>query len=324
MPTSQAMSDNPTNSTTESNQARDLFDLTDRVAVVTGGSRGLGREMVMAFAERGADVVIASRKLDNCEQLATEVTRATGRRAIPVAYHAGNWDDSERLADLAYREFGKVDILVNNAGMSPLYKSVDSITEELYDKVLDVNLKGPFRLSALIGTRMVESGNGGSIIFLSSIASRRPGPQELVYGAAKAGLNNLTYGLSRTFRSNRASELHRARPVSHRYLQGLGPRSVPGPSRGCLCSRAGWRTRRGRRRCAVLRERCIDVHHGRFDRHRRWPALAVQGVRGPRRRGLGGRRRSRRRGFPPKWRRFRCSFRDTLRVRNRAARRSRQ
>jgi NAD(P)-dependent dehydrogenase (short-subunit alcohol dehydrogenase family) len=83
--------------------------------------------------------------------------------------------------------------------MSPLYKSVDSITEELYDKVLDVNLKGPFRLSALIGTRMVDSGNGGSIIFVSSIASRRPSPQELVYGAAKAGLNNLTYGLSRTF-----------------------------------------------------------------------------------------------------------------------------
>jgi NAD(P)-dependent dehydrogenase (short-subunit alcohol dehydrogenase family) len=155
--------------------------------------------MVMAFAGRGADVVIASRKLENCEQLATEVTRVTGRRAIPVAYHAGNWADSERLAHLAYDEFGKVDILVNNAGMSPLYTSVDSITEELYDKVLDVNLKGPFRLSAMIGTRMVDSGNGGSIIFVSSIASRRPSPQELVYGAAKAGLNNLTYGLSRTF-----------------------------------------------------------------------------------------------------------------------------
>jgi NAD(P)-dependent dehydrogenase (short-subunit alcohol dehydrogenase family) len=179
--------------------AHDLFDLTGRVAVVTGGSRGLGREMVMAFAARGADVVIASRKLDNCEQLAVEVTRATGRRAVPVAYHAGNWDDSDRLATVAYDEFGKVDILVNNAGMSPLYKSVDAISEELYDKVLDVNLKGPFRLSALIGTRMVESGNGGSIIFVSSIASRRPSPQELVYGAAKAGLNNLTYGLARTF-----------------------------------------------------------------------------------------------------------------------------
>ena len=195
------MSDSPTS--TPSNPANpahtpDLFDLTGRVAVVTGGSRGLGREMVMAFAQRGADVVIASRKLDACQQLATEVTRSTGRRAIPVAYHAGNWDDSQRLADIAYDEFGKVDVLVNNAGMSPLYKSVDSITEELYDKVLDVNLKGPFRLSALIGTRMVESGNGGSIIFVSSIASRRPSPQELVYGAAKAGLNNLTYGLSRT------------------------------------------------------------------------------------------------------------------------------
>ena len=193
------MNNNATGTTSEPHDARDLFDLTDRVAVVTGGSRGLGREMVMAFAERGADVVIASRKLDNCEQLAVEVMRATGRRAVPVAYHAGNWSDSERLADLAFDEFGKVDILVNNAGMSPLYKSVDTITEELYDKVLDVNLKGPFRLSALIGTRMIESGNGGSIIFVSSIASRRPSPQELAYGAAKAGLNNLTYGLARTF-----------------------------------------------------------------------------------------------------------------------------
>ncbi len=192
------MSDNPTDTTSDLVEPRDLFDLTGRVAVVTGGSRGLGREMVMAFAQRGADVVIASRKLNACEQLATEVERSTGRRAVPVAYHAGNWDDSQRLADAAYDTFGKVDILVNNAGMSPLYKSVDSITEELYDKVLDVNLKGPFRLSALVGTRMVESGNGGSIIFVSSIASRRPSPQELVYGAAKAGLNNLTYGLSRT------------------------------------------------------------------------------------------------------------------------------
>jgi NAD(P)-dependent dehydrogenase (short-subunit alcohol dehydrogenase family) len=192
------MSDNPTGTTSDLAEPRDLFDLTGRVAVVTGGSRGLGREMVMAFAQRGADVVIASRKIDACEQLATEVESSSGRRAVPVAYHAGNWDDSQRLADVAYEEFGKVDILVNNAGMSPLYKSVDSITEELYDKVLDVNLKGPFRLSALIGTRMVEGGTGGSIIFVSSIASRRPSPQELVYGAAKAGLNNLTYGLSRT------------------------------------------------------------------------------------------------------------------------------
>jgi len=179
----------------------ELFDLTDRVAVVTGGSRGLGREMVLAFAERGADVVIASRKLAACEALATEV-RSLGRRAIPVAYHAGSWDDADRLYETIYSEFGRCDVLVNNAGMSPLYPSVDTISEELYDKVMDVNLKGPFRLSALVGTRMAGTdhggSDGGSIIFVSSVASHRPSPNEIVYGAAKAGVNNLTHSLART------------------------------------------------------------------------------------------------------------------------------
>lgn len=182
--------------------AIDKFDMTGRVAVVTGGSRGLGREMVLAFAEQGADVVIASRKVDNCETVAREV-EALGRQALPVAYHAGEWADSDRLAEAVYEQFGRCDVLVNNAGMSPLYPSVDGISEALYDKVMDVNLKGPFRLSALIGTKMqaaVQDGTqgSGSIVFVSSIASQRPSPQELVYGAAKAGVNNLTYGLSRT------------------------------------------------------------------------------------------------------------------------------
>jgi NAD(P)-dependent dehydrogenase (short-subunit alcohol dehydrogenase family) len=182
--------------------AIDKFDMTGRVAVVTGGSRGLGREMVLAFAEQGADVVIASRKIENCESVAREV-EALGRQALPIAYHAGDWDDSDRLAEATYERFGRCDVLVNNAGMSPLYPSVDAISEALYDKVLGVNLKGPFRLSAVIGTRMradVQAGTqgSGSIIFVSSISSQRPSPQEVVYGAAKAGVNNLTYGLSRT------------------------------------------------------------------------------------------------------------------------------
>lgn len=173
------------------------FDLSGKVAVVTGGSRGLGREMVLAFADHGADVVIASRKLDACEAVAQEV-RAKGRRALAVAYHAASWADADRLAEVAYVEMGRVDVLVNNAGMSPLYPSVDAIGEDLYDKVMGVNLKGPFRLSALIGTRMVADG-GGSIIMVSSIASHRPTPVEVVYGAAKAGINNLTKGLAATF-----------------------------------------------------------------------------------------------------------------------------
>jgi NAD(P)-dependent dehydrogenase (short-subunit alcohol dehydrogenase family) len=175
-----------------------LFDLTGKVAVVTGGSRGLGREMVLAFAEQGADVVIASRKLANCEAVAGEVRERFGRRAVAVAYHAGSWDDAGRLHDVAYAELGRVDVLVNNAGMSPLYPSVDAITEELYDKVMAVNLKGPFRVSALVGARMA-AGDGGSIIFVSSVASQRPSPAELVYAAAKAGINNLTAGLAAAF-----------------------------------------------------------------------------------------------------------------------------
>ncbi len=134
----------------------DLFDLTGRVAVVTGGSRGLGREMVRAFAAAGADVVIASRKLETCEALAGEVRADTGRRALPVACHVGRWDDVDALVDTVYGEFGRVDVLVNNAGMAPLYSSLGAVSEELFDKVVGVNLKGPFRLSALVGERMVD------------------------------------------------------------------------------------------------------------------------------------------------------------------------
>jgi NAD(P)-dependent dehydrogenase (short-subunit alcohol dehydrogenase family) len=178
--------------------ATDLFDMTGKVALVTGGSRGLGREMVLAFAEHGADVIIASRKLDSCEETAKEVRDRTGRKALPVACHVGEWGQVEALVETAFNEFGKVDVLVNNAGMSPIYDHVINVTEALYDKVLDVNLKGPFRLSALIGTKMTE-GDGGSIINVSSTASLHPGANVISYAAAKAGLNAITVGFARHF-----------------------------------------------------------------------------------------------------------------------------
>lgn len=176
---------------------RNLFDMSDKVVLVTGGSRGLGRQMALGFADHGAHVIVASRKIDNCEAVAAEV-RSRGRRALAVGYHAASWRSADDLAAAAYAEFGRVDVLVNNAGMSPLYSSVDTITEELFDKVIGVNLKGPFRLSAIVGTRMVNDG-GGVIIFVSSIASQRSSPTALLYGAAKAGVNNLTHGLANTF-----------------------------------------------------------------------------------------------------------------------------
>jgi NAD(P)-dependent dehydrogenase (short-subunit alcohol dehydrogenase family) len=178
-----------------------LFDLSGKTALVTGGSRGLGREIVLAFARAGADVVIASRKLDSCEQLAEEVRNETGQKALPIACHVGDWDQVEQLADASYDHFGKVDILVNNAGMSPLYDNLASVSESLYDKVLDVNLKGPFRLTALIGSRMAE-GDGGSVIMVSSMASVRPGKNALPYAAAKAGLNAITIGFAHAYGPN--------------------------------------------------------------------------------------------------------------------------
>jgi NAD(P)-dependent dehydrogenase (short-subunit alcohol dehydrogenase family) len=174
------------------------FDLTGKVAVVTGGSRGLGREMSIAFARHGATVVVASRKEDACLALADEIGEMTGRKALGVACHVGRWEECDRLVETVYDTFGRVDVLVNNAGMSPLYPSLPDVTEDLFDKVIAVNLKGPFRLASLVGARMAE-GDGGSIINVSSIAAVQPTPVELPYATAKAGLNALTVGLARAF-----------------------------------------------------------------------------------------------------------------------------
>src|SRR5436305_1510584 len=171
------------------------FQLTDKVAVVTGGSRGLGRSMVRAFADAGADVVIASRKLDNCDTLAKEVEAATGRTAVPLACHVGHWAECDQLVDTVYDRFGRIDVFVNNAGMSPLYPSLDAVTEELFDKTVGVNLKGPFRLGSLVGKRMYEAGSG-SIINVSTIGSLLASVNELPYACAKAGLNAVTVGLA--------------------------------------------------------------------------------------------------------------------------------
>ncbi|GJM37725.1 MAG: short-chain dehydrogenase [Acidimicrobiales bacterium] len=180
------------------NAPTDLFDLSGRTAIVTGGSRGLGAEMVRAFAAQGANVVIASRKLDNCAALAAEIREAHGVRALPVECHIGYWDQADALAEAAIAEFGTIDVLVNNAGMSPLYPSLREITEALYDKTMDVNLKGTFRLSILMGDHMKANGKG-SIISVSSTAAVKPTPGEAVYAMAKAGLHNMTEMLSKAY-----------------------------------------------------------------------------------------------------------------------------
>ena len=171
-------------------------DLSGRVVVVTGGSRGLGLEMSRSFARAGAQVVVASRKADVCRQVADDITRETGVNALGVGAHVGSWDGCQDLVDTVITELGRIDVLVNNAGLAPLYDSLETVTEKLFDKTFEVNLKGPFRLSTLAAPRMTE---GGSIINVSSIASVRPKTTDLVYAAAKAGLNTLTKGLAQAY-----------------------------------------------------------------------------------------------------------------------------
>jgi len=169
------------------------WDFTGKVALVTGGSRGLGYQMVRALAERGADVVVASRKLDACAAVAAEV-RALGRRAMAHVVHAAHWDSIDELVHDVYEELGTVDILVNNAGMSPPMPSHE-VTEALFDSVVGLNFKGPFRLASQVARRMYDAG-GGTIVNVSSSGALMPLPGVVPYGSAKAALNAMTRSLA--------------------------------------------------------------------------------------------------------------------------------
>jgi NAD(P)-dependent dehydrogenase (short-subunit alcohol dehydrogenase family) len=176
----------------------DRFDLRGQVAVVTGGSRGLGEQIARGLAAAGANVVIASRKLENCIAVATDIERTTGRRALPYRLHAGHWDEAEPFVDAVYREFGAAHILVNNAGMSLPYDQLTEVSEAMFDSVVNLCFKGPFRLAVLFAERMRAAG-GGSIINIGSTAALRPAPDGLVYAGAKAALNAMTEGLAQAY-----------------------------------------------------------------------------------------------------------------------------
>lgn len=165
-------------------------DLTGKVALVTGGSKGLGRAMVLGLARAGADLVIASRKLDGCEEVARAV-EALGRQALAVSCHAGDSASIDALIEATWARFGRLDILVNNAGTNPATLGLDQLTPDLFQKVIDVNLKGPWYLASRAAPRMKDNG-GGSIINVISVGGLRPSAYQGAYSATKAGLSALT------------------------------------------------------------------------------------------------------------------------------------
>jgi NAD(P)-dependent dehydrogenase (short-subunit alcohol dehydrogenase family) len=166
-----------------------------KIVVITGASKGLGRAMALGFAEAGADVVVASRKLGPCEAVADEIS-SRGRRSLAIACHVGDWDQCGELIERTVATFGRIDVLINNAGIAPVPPSLKDVTRDLFDKTLAVNLRGPLRLTALAAEHMPP---GGTVINISSKASTHPSPFTVVYAAAKAGLNALTAAAAQEF-----------------------------------------------------------------------------------------------------------------------------
>ncbi|HEY0958280.1 MAG TPA: glucose 1-dehydrogenase [Novosphingobium sp.] len=173
------------------------IDLAGRVAVVTGGSRGLGRAIARGLSQAGASVAIASRKLDVCQTVSEELIESGGR-ASAHAFDASDWASCDRLFAEVSERWGGADILINNAGKSPVEPSSLATSEAAFDHVIAVNLRSAFRLSALFGDQMARRGKG-VIVNVSSSGALRPEPNFAPYAAAKAGLNILTQTFAKEF-----------------------------------------------------------------------------------------------------------------------------
>ena len=201
--------------------ADELFDLTDRVVLVTGGSRGLGREMAFAAAQCGADVVIASRKYESCVATAEEIAAATGRAAFPYQVHVGRWDELDGLVDAAYERFGKVDVLINNAGMSPLYESLSVGHREAVRRRGQPQPQGPVPVVGAGGR--TDGGRRRRVDHqrqLERIAASATGAAAVRGG--QGGAQRVDRGARAGVRADRAGQHADARPVPDRHQQGLG------------------------------------------------------------------------------------------------------
>jgi NAD(P)-dependent dehydrogenase (short-subunit alcohol dehydrogenase family) len=170
-----------------------LFSLKGKVAIVTGGSRGIGKAIALAFAEAGADVVVCSRnkRPPELEKVAEQI-QAMGKRALAIPAHVGRKEDVQNVVQETIRQFGRVDILLNNAGANPLLSTLVELPEEAFEKVLEINLKGALLMSQAVAKEMIKQG-GGRIINMSSIGGLRARDDQTgAYCISKAGLNMLT------------------------------------------------------------------------------------------------------------------------------------
>ncbi|MDG4667912.1 glucose 1-dehydrogenase [Mycobacterium sp. 236(2023)] len=176
----------------------ELFDLTGKVALVTGSTRGLGKAMAEGFARAGANVVVSSRKAESCQQVAAEIAAATGRDVAGVACHVGDWESIPAMVEQVVERMGRIDVLVNNAGINPAAQYAADVSKELWQKIFSVNLEGPLRTSQCVAPVM-RDGGGGSIINIGSMSGYGSILQSAAYGASKAALRHLTATMAQEF-----------------------------------------------------------------------------------------------------------------------------
>ena len=174
------------------------FTLKGKVAIVTGGSRGIGKSIAVALAEAGADVCVAARKPEALEEAVKEI-RATGQRAIAVPTNVREIDGLQRLVDETKEQLGRIDILVNNAGTNPVFGPVQNIDERAWDGIMNTNVKAVFFLSKMAREAMLEHGEGGAIINVSSIGGIEASDVIGGYSISKAALIMLTQVCAKTW-----------------------------------------------------------------------------------------------------------------------------
>jgi dehydrogenase/reductase SDR family member 4 len=175
-----------------------LFSLKEKVALITGGSRGIGRSIALAFAKAGADVAVAGRDRHPPElEQTAEAIRSLGRKALAVTAHVGRKAEVRRLVEKTLEQFGRIDILVNNAGLNPMLSSLLDLEERTFDKIMEVNLKGALWMTQAVAPAMIRQG-GGRIINISSTSGLRARADGTgAYCISKAGLNMMTQVLAR-------------------------------------------------------------------------------------------------------------------------------
>ena len=161
-----------------------LFDMTGKVALVTGSTKGIGRSIAEEMARLGAKVVISSRKAEACEQVANEL-KAQGYEAIAIPCHVGKKEDLQNLVEKTNEAWGAIDVLVCNAATNPVYGTTAEMTDEAWDKIMDTNVKGTFWLTNMVLPQMAEKGEG-AVVLLSSIAGIRGNTTIGTYGVSKA------------------------------------------------------------------------------------------------------------------------------------------